>query len=657
MVDRTVSPTGFRPDIDGMRALAVVFVLLFHADVPGFGGGFSGVDVFFVISGFLITQRLLDEMSTTGRIAIGRFWLGRLRRLVPAAATMIVVVLPATLLVQSPFLWKDRTNEALASAAYVANVYFGAQPGSYFGRTLESSPFLHMWSLAVEEQFYLAWPALLAAVALATTARRRRAAVGLVLIGICLVSFVASIGDVGGGAAAYYHPGLRVWQLGAGGLLAATWPVLAPITTSPAIGRAARLVGLTTLAIGVAVVEPGVGYPDVTALVPVAASILLVVASGDRSAMHRLMAAPPVQWLGRLSYSLYLWHYPVIVLGRQAAQRWFDLELGWPALLALGVAGAGPAVLSRRFVEEPIRRAPALVASGRRTLAATGAVVAGSLVVVGAAFLVAERRLDEPELLALQAARSDYPPIPDVCATTDPDILLDQCTDRSDGSSGRSMLLVGDSHMANWAPSLRSAALDTGVDVTAAMGGGCPVIGDGIVDEPPWCTDLRSGLVAAVDALSPDVVVVSHSSGYPGLLVDDNGRVVDGDDQVDAWGRALDRLLVDLTARPVDVVVIQPTPRHRWHPIECASVTADPSRCVLTRDEAVASVAEIVDVQRDVVDRFPDVVLIDPVDLLCDDERCRFEHNGHHVWNDEHHITPSYAVTLAPEFEALVARS
>lgn len=656
MVDRTASPVGFRPDIDGLRAMAVVMVLLFHADVPGFGGGFTGVDVFFVISGFLITQRLLDEMTTTGRIAVGPFWLGRLRRLVPAAAAMIVIVLPFALVVQSPFLWKERTHEALASATYVANIYFGEQPGSYFGRTLESSPFLHMWSLAVEEQFYLVWPALLAATALITTARRHRLAVGLLLIGICFVSFMASVAAVGAGPAAYYHPGLRVWQLGAGAILAAIWPSLGPITTSRWIGASLRLAGFAVLAIGIAVVDPGTGYPDLTALFPVVAATLLVAAAGDRSPMHRLMSSEPVQRLGRLSYSLYLWHYPVIVLGRQASQRWFDLELGWPALLVLGLVGSGPAVLSRRFVEEPIRRAPALMASGRRTIAVSGAMVAMSLVIVGAAFAISDRKLGEPELLALEAARTDYPSIPDECATANPTTLLEQCTDHSDGSVGRSMLLVGDSHMANWAPALRASALDAGVDVTSAIGGGCPVIGDGIVDEPQWCTELRSGIVAATDALSPDLLVVSHSSGYTDRLLDEEGRRMDGATGVDAWGRALDRFLADLADRPIDVVVIQPTPRNRWHPIECASVTADRSRCVLTREEAVAGLADIADVQRDVVARYPDVVLIDPVDLLCDDVRCRFEHHGQVVWNDEHHITPSYAVTIASAFDGLFTR-
>ena len=165
--------TWFRPDIDGLRAVAIMLVVLYHAQVPGFSGGFVGVDVFFVVSGYLITNRLIDETDTTGGVRLGRFWARRVRRLVPALALMVAVTLVASVFILARIDLSEVAHQGGAATLYVSNITFGRQAQDYFATSVSASPFLHTWSLGVEEQFYLVWPIVLALIAIAVSRRRR----------------------------------------------------------------------------------------------------------------------------------------------------------------------------------------------------------------------------------------------------------------------------------------------------------------------------------------------------------------------------------------------------------------------------------------------------------------------------------------------------
>ncbi|MGH2465005.1 MAG: acyltransferase family protein, partial [Candidatus Limnocylindrales bacterium] len=361
---------GFRADIEGLRGLAILLVVSYHAGLP-LSGGFIGVDVFFVISGFLITGLLLRDRQQNGSIRIGAFYARRVKRLMPAAA----VVLVATLLVASRLVAPlDRPSisvDGVAAALSVANIRF-AITADYFSPVGAPSPFLHFWSLGVEEQFYLVWPALLAIAAF----RRPRLGAGIVLGAVFGASLAASIlVTEASPSLAFYMLPTRAWELAAGGLLAigaglpatlrSRVPGLLVGAAQAALGLAAWT-GLAAIIGAAALLDSSVAYPGVVALVPTAGTVALIAGGRQRLGPGWLLGLGPARFLGRISYSLYLWHWPVLVLG--------GLALGGTLVMGqtVGLVGIAVAlaVATWAFVEEPFRRgAIPMPAHASRTIA------------------------------------------------------------------------------------------------------------------------------------------------------------------------------------------------------------------------------------------------------------------------------------------------
>ncbi|MBC3762551.1 acyltransferase family protein [Quadrisphaera oryzae] len=381
---------GFRPDVEGLRAVALGLVLLFHAGVPGAGGGRLGVDVFFVISGFLITGLLVREVERTGRVRLADFYARRARRILPAAVVVLLVTL-ATTAVLAPGMLATTGRDGLAAALQVANWRSGLADPVELHPDAAGSPLIHYWSLAVEEQFYLLWPPL---VLLAVAAARRRGtslrrSLALAAGAVAVVSLACSVVFTPlVPALAYLSSPTRAWQLAAGALLALAAPRLEQLAAGgrldpvrrwvPLLGWGALLVVLTS-----AVWTGSVTYPGSAALVPTLATVALVAvgtpgladARGARLGVGRLLAWAPVRWAGRASYSWYLWHVPVTFAGERLGLS------GWPALLALELFVAGPlAALTLVVVEQPFRTSPRFAGARRGLL--LGAVV--TVVGVGA---------------------------------------------------------------------------------------------------------------------------------------------------------------------------------------------------------------------------------------------------------------------------------
>ncbi len=364
------SRTGtFRPDVEGLRGIAILFVLLFHADLVPFAGGFVGVDVFFVISGFLITGLLLRERERSGGINLAGFYARRVRRLLPAALVAVAVILPAAAAVVAPL---DRPAVALDGAAATlsfANVRFAAAEGDYFASITSPSPFLHFWSLSVEEQFYLAWPALLL---LGARGRRPRLGAAVALGVVLVASFGAAVVATEAAPSwAFYLLPTRAWQLSAGGLLAIGAVALAriPSLLLAALGWA----GLAAVLAAPVLIDPSMPYPGLAALLPTLGAVALIAAGERRWSPAGLLAVGPLRFLGRISYSLYLWHWPILVLPAVALGA--PLEPG--ARVGLVAASIVVATLSWACVEEPFRRGTwRLAMSPSRTLVFAGAALA-----------------------------------------------------------------------------------------------------------------------------------------------------------------------------------------------------------------------------------------------------------------------------------------
>lgn len=350
-----------RSDIDGIRALAVLAVLFFHAGVPGFSGGFVGVDVFFVISGYLITKILHDEM-VAGRFSLGDFYLRRLRRLGPVLAVVIAVCMIAALLLLMPQDLERYSASAAASAFFMGNNYFAGQTG-YFAAPAELEPLLHLWSLGVEGQFYLVFPVLLYGL---FRAGRSHVMAGVAFL--LIASFAASVWAIEtDNKDAFFLTQYRAWELLLGSCLALGF---FPRAKMRAVLEAEAIVGVFLMAVAVLTYSHSTEFPGVAALLPCASALLLIHAGAD-TFVARALSIRPLVFVGQLSYSLYLWHWPVFTFFRHAIgikPEGFDTV----SLLLISLTLA---YLSWRFVEQPVRRRQVLV-EPKSLVAATGAMMA-----------------------------------------------------------------------------------------------------------------------------------------------------------------------------------------------------------------------------------------------------------------------------------------
>jgi peptidoglycan/LPS O-acetylase OafA/YrhL len=393
--------TEFRTDIEGLRGLAIALVVLYHSGLA-LAGGFIGVDVFFVISGFLITGLLLRDRERHGAIRFATFYARRARRLLPAAVVVALVTLVVADRLLSPLDRPSVSLDGAAAALSVANIRF-ALTTDYFSPVGAPSPFLHFWSLGVEEQFYVLWPALLAL----ATAWRPRLGAAVVLAVVFVASLAASVlvTDQSPSAAFYLLP-TRAWQLAAGGLLAVGFGSLerAPgilVTIGRILLGLAAWAGLGVLGAAAVVLDSGTPYPGLVAVVPTAAAVLLIAGGGLPFGPGVLLRTLPVRFLGRISYSLYLWHWPVLVLGGLAIGG--TLSVGQSAGL-VGVAVL-LAILTWAFVEEPFRSGRiSMPAMPRRTVVIG---LASMLVValIGNSFAAA----DDTYLTSLSSATEQVP--------------------------------------------------------------------------------------------------------------------------------------------------------------------------------------------------------------------------------------------------------
>ncbi len=355
---RGASRGGFRPDIEGLRAVAVLAVVLYHAGVPGLSGGYIGVDVFFVISGFLITGLLWREATTTNTIRMGRFYGARARRLLPAAATVAIATAIAAAVALPPLQARNVFLDGIASALYVGNYWFALRGTGTDNLALDTapSPFQHYWALGVEEQFYLIWPALIIGAAWLVVRARRGAAsqavpyAALGLIGAASLA-AAVLWTRMSPPWAFFSLPTRAWELAAGGLVALSirhWRRL-PLLPAAIAGWG----GLSLILLTCHQLSPNTPYPGTAALLPVLGTALVIGGGCVTGGMGpgRLLCRPAMRALGRVSYSWYLWHWPVLLL----MPRLLGQPASLPAKLAATLVSAGLAVITLYLIEKPGR--------------------------------------------------------------------------------------------------------------------------------------------------------------------------------------------------------------------------------------------------------------------------------------------------------------
>lgn len=640
---------GFRADVEGLRALAILLVVAVHAGVPWLGGGFVGVDVFFVLSGFLITGLLVKEASATGRLRFAAFYVRRLRRLLPALFVMLLVTAVLAMLLLAPGEQRGQAPAAALAAMWLSNIHFALAQLDYFAAGTETNLYLHTWSLGVEEQFYLIWPALLVWL-LGHDGERGMARLRLGMMCVAGVSLVACVWlTYAAPRLAFYMMPMRAWQFAAGALVwlyfvepgKAGMPRL-PLRHSRALGWA----GLASVLLAAIWLGPQRPYPGVWAMLPTLGAACVVMAgcaAGEHGGVSRALAWRPLQWLGGISYSWYLWHWPVLLLGHalvgSQAPAWrafwvlFSLALAW---------------LSYRWVESPVRWQP-------RWLVRPGATLLGALVLMVLCFSLGMRwfNLADTEARAPAAQRyakahGDAPVI--YAMGCDDWYHSDRVRACAFGSADapHTAVLMGDSHAGQWFPAVAQAFNRPGWRLLVFTKSSCPM-----VDEPFFyarigkeytvCATWRERALAEVARLHPDVVLLG--------TVDSNGFSRTG------WVEGTARVLGVLSPAAGHVYLLRDTPALPFDGPDCLEQLAGrPAWLRLGRTCAASAYSargdEVATWQGEAAQRFANARVLDMNSWVCPHGICMAEQNGLVVFRDTQHLTGSFAASLGSALAA-----
>ncbi|WP_370247939.1 acyltransferase family protein [Nocardioides sp.] len=654
----------YRPDIDGIRGAAAIMVMGFHAKVPGFEGAYIGLDLFFVVSGYVITGLLIHEYQTTGGIRWGAFYARRARRLIPAKATMLIVVLAVSYFLLTPTGAQQQTaRSAAAAAGFVSNFFFmNADDVDYFAHQPGTGVLLHTWSLSVEEQFYLSLPILiLLAVGLARLLRQpvlrmMLFATAALAVGSLLVALAWSTSNPD---AAYYMAVSRAFEFLLGVALAL---VARKVRLAYDLREVLGLAGIALCALVIWKPMPTDGYPSYWALVPCLGAVLMVWAGvGGPTIATRFLSMKLLVWLGLVSYGWYLWHWPFLVIGE-------SVNLAPPPLYVrvLLILGAlGTAYLSYRFIEGLFYKRSG--STSTRPTWGSGRVMISGVVAMscvaglsGGAFALAESEQEDPHWQTVSQQLNDVPAMPSDCLG--PDAVIPDKPGRCDlvpYEPGRSTIVLwGDSHAWMYIPAIEAAARRRDVNLVAFTMGACPPF------LPPDDVNIacaRSNRAALdfvtgkADGKFPPLVILSASvetyRGTPtvGFMQERNPERA-ADDYISRMAGyyengspALFDALKDLGVR---VDVVGPTPIIPRNAPLCEA-RARPFSCDVPRSDAIIDEAENVAWLRDQMEGLPaGSRYIDVARALCPDDVCFAENEGVVNYFDDNHLSATISRRL-----------
>lgn len=622
----------FRPDIEGLRGIAILLVVAYHAGMPGFTGGFVGVDVFFALSGYLITGLLVAEREKKGKISLANFYARRAKRLLPASFVVILFTLFFTYIIFAPFEQQGIFKTAFTTALYFSNFYFLTNSTNYFADTPETNPFLHTWSLSVEEQFYLVFP-LLILLALKYGSRR------LLLTIITFSGFVSFISCVylteyRQGWAFFSSP-TRAWEFAAGAL-----GVIVAGFHSKRMGTLLGWGGLV-LILGAAVFYGSkTPFPGWAALVPVIGTIA-VLRSGSDSPAGKILSNSILQFFGRLSYSFYLWHWIALVF---AAALWNELSL--PERLLCVLISLGIAQISYTFIEKPVRFSAVLA---RRP--SYGLIMAAVLTLIGAAgsfylYRLAETNRYKPEQLAFYMAR-EVPLKAEVCSSKFAETSLKECV-FGNFDSDKTVVLMGDSHLYQWFLPLQEIAERENWRLVTFFKNACtpvdvPFFYKGLGRRYYECEQWRENAFARIKEIHPYLII---ASGFERVSPIDRSEEI----PLERWTAGLTQTFDAFNASGAKVVYLRDTPFPGFDPLKCVARTRWQSKwidtkgaCTFQRDKALND--ELAEAEKSVAEN-KKVAYIDMNIYICPGKICEPTTDGNLIYRDAHHLTNDFALRL-----------
>jgi peptidoglycan/LPS O-acetylase OafA/YrhL len=656
----TPAQTIYRADIDGLRAISILAVVLFHFGVPYFDGGFVGVDVFFVISGYLITNLVVSDLRK-GSFSFANFYARRARRLMPTLVIVMAVTFAAALAIMTPEDFAAFSKSLFYTLIFAANLFFADQ-GGYFASSLELAPLLHMWSLAIEEQFYFIWP-LLCVVAFRYAPRHLLTVAVLALV----ASFAASVAGVEQRPlAAFFQPHTRIWELLFGCVLALRAVPLRPL--------AADLVGIVGFGLILAAVfgfDGRTPFPGTSALVPVLGATFVIWSSRTGpSLVGRVLSAKPLVFIGLVSYAWYLWHWPLITFFRYQLER-NPSGVETVVMIALSFALA---VACWAFVERPVRQGlwwkPRWRTFGTALAAALPLVALAAVGYVSNGFIgrypEAIRGLTREEL---STRGKDWK-----CAKSAQSVG-DRCPVWRAGDDAPGILLWGDSHAAVIRSVFRDAAEQANVSVAYIGLPGCPPLtGAGRKrrhNRPDTCQNLN----AEVDDLLrwrkySDVVLVARWDYYAvgkhpseendpeqHYLRDDKSTSASLAENKAVMARGLQRTIEAVTASGARAWLVMEPPYVGYNtPNRLAREIMNGQSPDRMFGIGAAEKAKRSAFIRELVAGLP-VTVIDPAEVLCDADHCLAVDGGKPLYFDDNHLSIYGTARLAPLLEGLIAHA
>ena len=642
--------SAFRPDVEGLRAVAILLVVAYHVGIPGFAGGYVGVDVFFVLSGYLITGLLLREVQQTGTINLIEFYARRTRRLLPALVLVLIATTLVGAIAYAPIEQEGLANTAFSTATYLSNVYFARAATDYLAARAAANPLLHTWSLSVEEQFYLVWPLLLIGLAGSfSRTRPRPASRNWVrwMVAIVFGSFAVSIYLTRTQQPwAFFLSPPRAWEFGVGAL------AVLPGTLWSRLGGTARPLaadfwnmlsgwtGLAAILVAATTFNSTTPFPGTAALLPAAGTAILLRAASRAPGrgVAGVLAWSPFQQIGLLSYSWYLWHWPVLVLAEAVSGSLTLTQRLILAAVSLAIASA-----SFRFVERPIRHSPPLVARPYASLAAAAALTIFGVSLSVAWMTMSARwtssfnqarykpiRLDLPVIYRMGCDEYFHSAAPKECVFGAP-------------AAKQTVVLFGDSHAGQWFPAVNRMADARGWRLVVLTKSACPA-----VDEPFFFVDIGriytecqawlKNSLARIREIRPDLVLVAHSSEYPFTP--------------DAWQTGMKKVMESLSQSSRHVLIIRDTPQLRFDALSCLArldwrpaFLQNTGTCRMALAPA-SQLDALYSMQTRTARSYDNVVTVDMTSYICPNSTCSVIQDGIVTYRDSHHITREFAEAL-----------
>lgn len=635
-----MKPT-FRADIEGLRALAILAVVACHAKLPYMQGGFVGVDIFFVLSGYLITAMLVREIATNGRVSFLSFYARRFRRLFPALVLMLLVSSVFAAIFLSPLEHGPHAYSGQAAFLWVSNFYFALSNFGYFEAGSAGNIFLHTWSLCVEEQFYLLWPALILAI---VNSNKPLITSLVVVFSACLaLSIYLSYTHPLWG---FYSMPSRGWQFALGGIVCLLTTSKPPKTYhSTTICALAGYGGLTLILASILLIDEQMTYPGFASLAPSLGAALIIHAR--ESSTSKALSVTPMLVIGRISYSWYLWHWPVLVLGGLIFHRQ-DLEFQ----LMLVLISFTLAVIAYITVENPIRSKKF---KPIHVVMASICVMFLGVALTNAWIRLAPQWADAPGMFVYDAARADLPQIYDNSGDCDSWYESAEVVACSFGpeDADHTVVIFGDSVLAQWFSAFHLIYVEKGWNLKVLTKSACPMVDESIYYEPAKgiyavCDEWRDSTIDYLKELKPDTVFMGSSATY--------------DFSDEQWLSGTKRIVEPLSNAAGKVYIIRGTPRLTFDGPECLSsedwrpdFLGGFSGC--KSEVSVEPDGNVFAAIKEAIAPFDNARILDFNSFVCPDTVCKAHNGEQFVFRDNAHLTDKFVRSITPQIREKIAQA